>query len=256
LKPGKKIYFASDFHLGAPSFEASLKREKLVVRWLEEKRHDAAEIYLVGDVFDMWFEYKRAVPPGHTRLLGKIAEITDSGIPVHWFTGNHDMWIFKYLPQELNVQIHREAIQREYGGKKFYIAHGDGLGPGDHGYKFIKKFFASKFCQWCFARLHPNLGLGIANRWSQRSRSHTGSDDDIFLGEDKEFLVVHGRDVLKEEFFDYFIFGHRHLPLDITLQDDPKSRYVNLGDWISYFTYAEFDGTELHLKEYLKEIQG
>lgn len=231
-----------------------MKREKLVVQWLEERRHDAHEFYLVGDVFDMWFEYKNAIPRGHTRLLGKIAEITDSGTPVHWFTGNHDMWIFDYLPQEVGVQIHRGPIQREYNGKKFYIGHGDGLGPGDHGYKFIKKFFASKFCQWCFARLHPNFGLGVANRWSRRSRKVTGNEDEIYHGDDKEFLVVHCNDVLKEEHFDYFVFGHRHLPLDLTVQDSPKSRYINLGDWIKYFTYGEFDGNELHLKKYLEEL--
>lgn len=227
-----------------------------MVRWLEEKRHDAHEIYLVGDVFDMWFEYKKAVPRGHTRLLGKIAEITDSGIPVHWFTGNHDMWIFDYLPQELGVQIHRGPIHREYAGKKFYIGHGDGLGPGDHGYKFIKKFFASKFCQWAFARLHPNFGLGVANRWSARSRKVTGNEDAIYHGDDKEFLVVHCKDVLKEEHFDYFVFGHRHLPLDMSVQDSPASRYINLGDWIKYFTYGEFDGNQMQLKKYLEEVEG
>lgn len=254
MEAGKKIYFASDFHLGTPSFEASLEREKLIVRWLEEKRHDAAEIFLVGDVFDMWFEYKHAVPRGHTRLLGKIAEITDSGIPVHWFTGNHDMWIFDYLPQELGVQIHRGPITREWNNKKFYIAHGDGLGPGDHGYKFLKKVFANKVCQWLFARLHPNFGLGIANYWSRRSRQHTGNEDDVFLGEDKEFLAVHCKDILQQEFFDYFVFGHRHLALDLVMQESPKSRYVNLGDWLKYYTYGEFDGNELRLIEYRKEL--
>ena len=152
-----KVYFASDFHLGAPNFEESLVREKKVVQWLEEVRKDASEIFLVGDVFDFWFEYKRAVPRGFTRLLGKISEITDSGIPVHWFIGNHDMWIFDYLPQECGITLHRAPIVREWNGKKYFIGHGDGLGPGDNGYKILKKFFASNFCQWLFARLHTNF---------------------------------------------------------------------------------------------------
>ncbi|MDP5075392.1 MAG: UDP-2,3-diacylglucosamine diphosphatase, partial [Flavobacteriales bacterium] len=169
-----KVYFASDFHLGAPNFEESLVREKKVVQWLEEVRKDASEIFLVGDVFDFWFEYKRAVPRGFTRLLGKISEITDSGIPVHWFIGNHDMWIFDYLPQECGITLHRAPIVREWNGKKYFIGHGDGLGPGDNGYKILKKFFASNFCQWLFARLHPNFGIWLAQKSSGYSRSVSG----------------------------------------------------------------------------------
>ena len=247
MSPGQKIYFASDFHLGIPDYASSLEREKKIVRWLDSVKHDAAEIYLLGDVFDFWFEYKAVVPRGFVRLMGKIAEITDSGIPVHWFTGNHDMWIFDYVPKELNVILHRSPVQKEYGGKKFYIAHGDGLGPGDHGYKFIKKVFASRLCQWLFARIHPNLGIGIARYWSGKSRIATGRNDEKYLGDDKEYLAVHSKEILAKEHFDYLIFGHRHLPLEITLG---KSRYVNLGDWVRYFTYAVFDGNELMLLKF------
>ena len=247
MSPGQKIYFASDFHLGIPDYASSLEREKKIVRWLDSVKHDAAEIYLLGDVFDFWFEYKAVVPRGFVRLMGKIAEITDSGIPVHWFTGNHDMWIFDYVPKELNVILHRSPVQKEYGGKKFYIAHGDGLGPGDHGYKLIKKVFASRLCQWLFARIHPNLGIGIARYWSGKSRIATGRNDEKYLGDDKEYLAVHSKEILAKEHFDYLIFGHRHLPLEITLG---KSRYVNLGDWVRYFTYAVFDGNELMLLKF------
>ena len=247
MKPGQKIYFASDFHLGIPDYSSSLEREKKIVRWLDIIKQDAAEIYLLGDVFDFWFEYNAVVPRGFVRLLGKIAEITDSGIPVHWFTGNHDMWIFDYVPKELNVQLHRAPIQKEYNGKKFYIAHGDGLGPGDYGYKFIKKVFASRMCQWLFARIHPNLGIRIARYWSGKSRVATGRNDEKYLGDEKEFLVVHSKEILAKGHFDYLIFGHRHLPLDIPLE---KSRYINLGDWVRYFTYAVFDGNELKLLKF------
>jgi UDP-2,3-diacylglucosamine hydrolase len=248
LKPNKKIYFASDFHLGVPTYEKSLEREKLIVKWLDEIKQDAEEIYLMGDVFDFWFEYKHSVPKGFIRLLGKIAEITDSGIPVHFFTGNHDMWMFDYLPKELNITIHRQPITKNYNGKKFYLGHGDGLGPGDHGYKFIKKVFANKFAQWMFARVHPNLGIGMANFWSRKSRVSNGPKDEAFHGEENEWLVIYSKEILKKEHFDYFIFGHRHLPLDIKLTEN--SRYINLGEWVNFNSYAVFDGKELLLEKF------
>jgi UDP-2,3-diacylglucosamine hydrolase len=241
----KKIYFASDFHLGAPSYESSLEREKRIVAWLEEVRVDAAEIFLIGDVFDFWFEYKRAIPKGFVRLQGKIAEITDSGIPVHWFIGNHDMWIFDYIPKELGVKMYKTEIEREFFGKKFMIGHGDGLGPGDRGYKFIKKVFRNKVCQWMFARLHPNFGIGLANFFSRKSRVSTGQADATFYGEDKEMLILFCKSKLTEKHFDYFVFGHRHLPIEFELSQN--SKYINIGDWITYFSYAVFDGDKLEL---------
>jgi UDP-2,3-diacylglucosamine hydrolase len=246
LKDNKKIYFASDFHLGVPNYENSLKREKAVVKWLDHVKSDAEEIYLMGDVFDFWFEYKNTIPKGYVRLLGKLAEISDSGIPIHWFTGNHDMWIFDYLPKEIGITIHRAPIIREYEGKKFYLGHGDGLGPGDHGYKMIKKIFASPVCQWLFARLHPNLGVSVAQYFSKKSRISSGPKDEKFHGEDKEWLVLYAKEILKKEHFHYFIFGHRHLPLDIKLAEN--SRYINTGEWVNYNSYAEFDGKNLELK--------
>ena len=248
MKEKNKIYFASDFHLGVPTYEKSLEREKKVIRWLDSIKEDAAELYLMGDVFDFWFEYKTVVPKGHVRLLGKLGELSDSGIKLHYFTGNHDMWTFDYLEKEINVTIYRSPIERNYSGKDFYIGHGDGLGPGDHGYKFIKKIFASKICQWLFARLHPNFGIGIANYFSRKSRIATGTTDEVFRGEEKEWLVIYSKEILAKKYFDYLIFGHRHLPLDITI--NTKSRYINLGDWIQYFTYGVFDGKDFELKKF------
>lgn len=242
-----RIYFISDLHLGAPDDASSRARELRFVAWLDEIKKDAKELYVVGDLFDFWFEYKRAVPRGFTRAIGKLGELSDSGIKIHLFIGNHDMWIFDYLPKEIGAELHREPIEREYGGKKFYIGHGDGLGPGDHGYKFIKKIFANPFFQWCFARLHPNFGIGVANFFSRRSRMHTGGDDAIFKGEENEWLYQYCKEILEEKHVDYFIFGHRHLPLNLKVGG--TSRYVNLGDWIQYFTYGVFDGDELELKE-------
>lgn len=244
MKPGKKIYFASDFHLGVPTYEKSLEREHKIVKWLESIRSDAEELYLLGDVFDFWFEYKTVVPRGYVRLLGKLAELSDAGIKIHYFTGNHDMWTFDYLEKELNFTIYRAPIEKTYNGKSFFIGHGDGLGPGDHGYKFIKKVFASKICQWLFARLHPNFGLGIANYLSKKSRIATGTTDEKFLGEENEWLVIYSKEILEKKHYDYLIFGHRHLPLDIKIEN---SRYINLGEWIQYFTYGVFDGTEFKL---------
>ncbi len=250
ITAGKKIYFASDFHLGAPDAASSLQREKLLVQWLDEIKEDAQELFLVGDVFDFWFEYKTAVPKGFVRLLGKLAEISDAGIPIHYFTGNHDMWVFDYLPKEIGATIYRSAIEREYNGKKFFIGHGDGLGPGDKGYKFIKKVFANPVCQWLFARLHPNFGIRLANFWSGKSRLHTGSSDEKFLGNEKEWLVIYAQEVLQKKHFDYFIFGHRHLPLDIQLT--PTSKYINLGEWMNYNSFGVFDGEKMELKYYKK----
>ena len=245
MQNGKKIYFASDFHLGTPNDEQSRKREKLIVEWLDEIKSDAEELYLMGDVFDFWFEYKTVVPKGYVRLLGKLAELSDSGIKLHYFTGNHDMWVFDYIPKELNATLYRKPVQREINGKKFFLGHGDGLGPGDTGYKFIKKVFANKFSQWLFARLHPNFGIGMANFWSKKSRIATQLKEEKYLGDDKEFLVMFCKETLANEYFDYLIFGHRHLPLDIKIND---SRYINLGDWFIYNSYAVFDGLKLELK--------
>lgn len=245
MSASKNIYFASDFHLGAPNYEESLKRELKIIKWLDEIKTSASEIYLLGDIFDFWFEYKHAIPKGFVRLQGKIAEITDSGIPVHVFTGNHDMWIFDYLPKELGIILHRKPIKKTYNGKIFLIGHGDGLGPGDLFYKMLKGFFDSKICQWLFARIHPNLGIGIANAWSKKSRKTNLAYDENFLGEDKELLVQYCKTYLKNEHIDYFVFGHRHLPLEIKVGEN--STYINLGEWIKQNTFAVFDGEKLRL---------
>ncbi|MGN6435095.1 MAG: UDP-2,3-diacylglucosamine diphosphatase [Agriterribacter sp.] len=248
LPAGKKIYFISDFHLGVPDHASSLTREKLVVKFLDEIKEQAAGIFIVGDLFDFWYEYKKVVPKGFVRILGKIAELTDSGIPIWFFVGNHDMWMSGYFEKELNVPVYFEPKTFEFSGKKFYIGHGDGLGPGDHGYKFLKKIFRSKICQFLFGLLPPYIGMSIANRSSKSSRAATGDDDATFLGEDKEWLIVYSKEVLQKEHFDYFVFGHRHLPIDFLLKDG--SRYINLGDWIRYYSYAVFDGQNLELKFY------
>ncbi|MAC96012.1 MAG: UDP-2,3-diacylglucosamine hydrolase [Flavobacteriales bacterium] len=242
------MYFASDFHLGAPSYEASREREQRIVEWMDSIFPDCKELYLVGDLFDFWFEYKKAIPKGFVRLQGKIAQFSDAGISVHVFTGNHDMWMFDYLPQELGVELHRKPIRKTYNGKEFLIGHGDGLGPGDHGYKFIKKVFASPLAQWLFARLHPNFGISLADFWSGKSRAANQENDEKFLGEENEWLAIYCKEYLKKEHIDYFIFGHRHLPLDLKVGEN--SRYLNLGEWINYQTYAVFDGEELKLEEW------
>ena len=244
---GSKIYFSSDLHLGVPDRASSLEREKKFIRWLDMASQDAQEIHLMGDIFDFWFEYKNAIPKGYIRLLGKIAELSDAGIKIFWYYGNHDMWIFDYLPEELGVEMIPDESIREFGGKRFFLHHGDGLGPGDKGYKFLKKIFRSKLCQWLFARLHPNLGIGVANYFSKKSRNLEKDHKKGFHGEENEWLLSFCKEKLKEEHFDFMVFGHRHLPLDIAID---KSRYINLGDWIHHFTYAVFDGHEMALKKF------
>lgn len=246
--PGKKIYFLSDFHLGSPDEKSSRERELRIVSFLQEAKKDAEEIFLVGDTFDFWFEYKRVIPKGFVRLQGKIAEITDAGIPVHMFIGNHDMWMFDYLPKEIGVKIYKEPIVREWNGKKFFIGHGDGLGPGDRGYKFLKKILRAGWARWMFARLHPNFGIWLATRFSKTSRRVTQRDE--YMGDDKEFLVQFCKTELEKTHYDFFIFGHRHLALDKEIK--PGSRYVNLGDWITFNTWAYFDGENFELKEWNK----
>jgi UDP-2,3-diacylglucosamine hydrolase len=215
---------------------------------LKEIKPHCAELFLVGDVFDFWFEYKHAIPKGFVRLQAAIAYYTDSGIPVHYFTGNHDMWVFDYFENELGVKMHRNSIIREVNGYQMMIGHGDGLGPGDHGYKFIKKIFRNPIAKTAFGILPPVIGIGLANYFSRKSRAKTGNSDEVFESEDKEWLVSYCKDVLKTEHYDYFVFGHRHLPLDIQLNEN--SQYINLGDWIKYFSYAELEAQQLQLKYY------
>ena len=243
-----KIYFASDFHLGAPNYEESLIREKRIISWLDSIKADASHVYLVGDIFDFWFEYKESIPKGFIRFQGKLVELLDAGIQVEFFTGNHDMWMFDYFTKELGIPVHREPIELNLNGKSIYVGHGDGLGPGDYGYKFLKKVFSNKICQWLFARLHPNFGIGLANYSSRSSRAHT-TGEDVYLGDDKEWLHIYANDLLDTKHYDYFVFGHRHLPIDKVLKNG-KSKYINLGDWIVYNTYAVYDGDKIELKTY------
>ncbi len=245
-----KIYFASDFHLGVPDYAASRERENRLVRWLDFVGKDASEIFLMGDVFDFWFEYKTVVPKGYIRFLGKLAELSDAGVKLYFFKGNHDMWMFDYLKTELGATIISNELEIERGGKKFFLHHGDGLGPGDQFYKLLKWFFRSQVCQWLFARLHPNLGVGIASKWSRKSRIINEEKEESKPGQ-QEWLVAFCKEVLKTKFYDYMVFGHRHLPLDIQL--DEKSRYINLGEWVYHNTYAVFTGENLELKYFEQE---
>ncbi len=241
---GKKVFFASDFHLGVPDKASSLTREKKIVRWLDQIKDEAYAIFLVGDIFDFWFEYKRSIPKGFVRFQGKIAELTDQGIPVIFFTGNHDTWMFDYFTEELNVVIYRDPTPFLFNGKKLLIGHGDGLGPGDPFYKFLRKVFTSKICQWLFARIHPNTGIRLANGWSRKSRiSNTAKEKEQQHKE--EWLLTHCKEVESNSHHDYYIFGHRHLPLELAVND--SSTYINLGEWVNYFTYGVFDGDTMKL---------
>lgn len=246
--PEKKIYLLSDFHLGAPNAAESLAREKKIVQFLDEIKNKATAIYIVGDLFDFWYEYQKSVPKGFVRLMGKLAELTDAGLPIYVFTGNHDMWMSGYFEAELNIKVYHKPQIFEWNNKRFFIAHGDGLGPGDQGYKMLKKIFRNPICRWLFGLLHPDLGIGLANYFSRKSREKTGSSDEEFLGEDREWLILFCKEMLRKEYFDYFIFGHRHYPIDLALPNN--SRYINLGDWIRNYTYASFDGTSIQLQHF------
>lgn len=248
VPPGKKIFFLSDFHLGTPDAQSSLQREKLIIRFLTEIKQQAHAVFIVGDMFDFWYEYRKVVPKGGVRLLGKIAELSDDGIDIHFFVGNHDMWMRNYFQDELDVPVYFEPKEFTFNGKRFFIGHGDGLGPGDHGYKAMKKVFRNPVCQWLFGILPPFIGVGLASYFSNKSRAATGSSEEQFLGDDKEWLLIYSREMLKKEHFDFFVFGHRHLPIDFRLSN--HSRYINLGEWLQFCTYAVFDGEEMQLKSY------
>lgn len=246
--PEKKTYFVSDVHLGAPALNNNRQREKLFVKWLDEAASDAEAFYLLGDIFDFWYEYRKVAPRGFVRTLGKIAEITDSGIPVHYFTGNHDVWIYDYLPDEIGITLHREPIVKNIGGKTFFLGHGDGLDPNETGYLLLKKLFTSKTAQFLFSRLHPNFAFWLGHKWSERSRISKGLEPEITNEIENEALVTFAKKTLENRKIDYFIFGHRHILLDHPLV--PNSRVVVLGEWINYFSYAVFDGEHLILKKY------
>ena len=245
LTQGKKIYFASDNHLGAPNLEESLVREKKFVSWLDTIKKDAEAIFLVGDIFDFWFEYSEVVPKGFTRTLGKLAEISDAGIPIHYFAGNHDMWLVDYFQKELNLTVHNKPKIFTINDKKFFVGHGDGLGPGDKSFKIMKKIFKNPFFNWCFRCVHPDLGIKLGKYLSNKNRLKSSLEDLKFNGNENEWLTKYCKEKLKNEHYDYFIFGHRHIPLEIELS--PNSTYINLGDWITHFSYAVFDGRQVLL---------
>ncbi len=248
IPKGKKIYFSSDNHLGAPTQKESLPREKKFVQWLDVVKKDAAAIFLLGDLFDFWFEYKQVVPKGFVRVLGKLAEITDTGIPIYFFVGNHDLWMRDYFEKELNIQTYRNNKEFVFNDKVFLIGHGDGKGPGDKGYKRMKKVFTFPFFNWLFRWLHPDLGVRLAKHLSVKNKLISGEEDKEFLGNEKEWLVLYAKRKLEEKHYDYFIFGHRHLPMELEVAIN--STYCNIGDWINHYTYGVFDGEKFKLKKF------
>lgn len=248
MNKNKKIYFASDQHFGIPNLEKSRERERIFIKWLDEIKHDAEAIFLLGDLFDFWFEYKQVVPKGFVRVLGKLAEIKDSGIPIHFFVGNHDLWMKDYFETELNIPTYHNPKEFVFNNKTFLIGHGDGLGPGDKGYKRMKKVFANPVSKWLYKWLHPDIGVWLAQYLSTQNKLISGEEDVIFLGEENEWLVQYAKRKLETKHYDYFLFGHRHLPMEIKV--GKNSQYFNTGDWITHYTYAVFDGASMEIKKF------
>lgn len=244
LPPNKKIYFASDLHLTMAPDEDSRRRELDFIQWLDTVKNDAAAIFLLGDMFDFWFEYRHVVPRGFVRLLGKLAEITDSGIPVHFFTGNHDQWIRNYLSYEMNINIYRKPTTFHLNGKTFLIGHGHDISPENMSDRVLNYLFGSRLLCLCYASLHPFWGIAFGKNWSRGSRKRHGLSKP-FIGLDKEFIYRYAKKVLTEKHYDYFVFGHRHMAMNIQLSE--KSRYINIGEWLEAQTYAVFDGEDVSL---------
>ena len=247
IPKGKKIYFTSDHHFGAPTKQGSKPREQRFVAWLDFIKKDAEVLFILGDLFDFWFEYKHVIPKGFTRVLGKLAELSDHGIKIHFFMGNHDMWMRGYFKEELNIEVYHKPQQFKLNNKTFFLGHGDGLGPHDKGYKRLKKIFANSFFKWLYRWLHPDIGVSFAQHLSLRNKLISGDKNLKFVANDAEWLTKYALRKLKDKHYDYFVFGHRHLPLEVTLS--PKSTYFNLGDWITHFSYGVFDGEVFSLKK-------
>ena len=248
----KKVYFLCDAHLGSWAMQHRRTQERRLVRFLDSIKEKASAVYLLGDMFDFWYEYKFVVPKGYTRFLGKISELTDMGVEVHYFTGNHDIWAYNYLERECGVIIHRSPITVELGDKVFFLAHGDGLGDPDKSFKLIRAVFHSKFCQRLFSSLHPRWGMWFGLTWAKHSRmKRADGKEPPYMGEDKEYLVRYAKEYQQEHpDIDYYMFGHRHIELDLMLSK--KTRMMILGDWLWQFTYAVFDGEHLFMENYIE----
>lgn len=242
------IYFVSDAHLGSRIVENPREHELRLVRWLDKVKTDAEAIYLLGDMFDFWFEYKTVVPKGYVRFLGKLAELVDSGIEIHFFTGNHDIWTFGYLEKEVGLIVHTSAIETELKGKKFLLAHGDGLSMDDHGFKLLRKLFHSRTAQKLFRLVPPQLGQGFGFAWSKNNREKILHLENKFEGEENEFLVKYAKKYIQTHDVDYIVFGHRHIELN--LQISKKSSVIILGDFVKLFTYGIFDGEKFWIESF------
>lgn len=246
----KKVYFTSDHHFGAPTREKSLPREALFLKWLNAIEKDAGALFIVGDLFDFWFEYKKVVPKGFVRILGKLAQMRDNGLPIYFFVGNHDLWMEDYFEDELDIPVFHEPKVFTIFDKTVFIGHGDGLGPGDNGYKRMKKVFTNPFSKWLFRWLHPDIGVRLAEYLSVKNKLISGDDDAKYLGEEKEWLILYANRKVSEQFADYFIFGHRHLPMTLPLKKNPNALYINLGDWIQYFTFGTLTSLGFELNSF------
>ena len=249
LNPSKRIYFCSDNHLGSPNRNLSLEREKIFITWLDQIKTDAQAIFFLGDLFDFWFEYKKVVPKGFTRLFGKLAELSDSGIDLFFFVGNHDCWIGNYFEDELGINVFHIKVDLNIDNYNILIGHGDGLGPGDNKYKFLKLLFRNPILKKLFSFIHPDIGISLGSFLSQKNKILSGSEK-VFESEDKEMLFSYCKDVLKTKYYHFFIFGHRHIPLELDLGNN--SKYFNTGDWITHFSYLVYDGTSFNLNYFNK----
>jgi UDP-2,3-diacylglucosamine hydrolase len=246
----KKVYFLSDVHLGSCAFNDDREREQKLVRWLTSIQDNASDIYLLGDIFDFWYEYKYVIPKGFVRLLGKLAELSDKGVQLHFFIGNHDIWVRDYFEKELGMNVYLYDTVQEINGKRFYLAHGHRTGYRPWIVKLMHYVFHAGWVRRLYNCIHPTINYWFGLKWSKNNRLYKHKQEEAeYLGEDKEFLVQFAKEYSKTHpEIDYFIFGHRHVMLDLMLSK--TARVVYLGDWISHFSYAVFDEDGLRLEMY------
>ncbi len=256
----KYIYFASDVHLGSAFHKEPLEVERRLVRWLESIRPTARAIYFLGDIFDFWFEYKHVVPRGFVRFLGTLAMMSDEGVEIHFFAGNHDVWFSDYFEHEFKAQIHHCSEEINIDGKVFRLSHGDEeYTQISWKENLLYKIFRNKVCQTLFAMVHPRLTIGFARYCSLQSRKKGLKKETLgeiphayhneYFDIEQEPLVIFTKQMVQtRQDIDFYIYGHRHILLDLSLRG--QKRCMILGDWIQYNSYAVWDGEHLFLDQF------
>ncbi len=244
LKNNDKAYFLGDFHFGSPNYKQSKKRELKILSFLNSIESDLKELFLLGDIFDFWYEYKEVVPKGFTRFLGKISQLSDKGINIHLILGNHDMWVLDYFQKELGMNVHHDIIKIRINNNLLMVGHGDGIGKGDFGYKFLKLIFKNKILRFLYRCIHPDIGIKLGIFLSNRKK--IGTKD--YSISNNERIYNYCKQIESNSHHDYYIFGHSHQSIERKINNN--SKYINVGDWIKNSNYLVVKNEQIKLKSF------